>query len=74
MSEGKEWLKSIIYEVGSVKLEERNSCPFDPDYITPKKCWLKASPQVCHLCLMGKLIDMLSEKLSSIDSGIWATE
>ena len=61
MAEGSEWLKSIYDEEGSQTKKERPHCIFaelGSDDET-KACWFKASPQVCFLCLMGELIQIL---------------
>jgi len=66
--EGIEWIKSLYLE-GLDKKEERQTCPFKPEMFasgSTKKCYLKASPQVCHLCLMGKFIEILEDSLDSI--------
>lgn len=59
--EGREWLESI-WEEGPESKEERPHCTFTDwdQYGAEKTCSLKASPQVCLLCLMGELIQMLT--------------
>ena len=69
---GKEWIESIWDVEGTEIKKERHKCPFNEldQRGDLKDCWFKASPQVCLLCLMGDLIEMLSsikERLEHIE-------
>ncbi len=74
-TEGIEWLNSIWDEKGSEIKSERPHCRFSEwdQYGDNKACWFKASPQVCLLCLMGELVQVLvsiDEDLKDINKSL----